>query len=114
MQQIPQSYRSLYVRLLVQYIDAAHGREPKPVWSALPGCAEWKLSAVLTVCRTELKVEVQQQPTVWAKVQAQQVPFRLKEFVVAALWRKLPGAQRLNNFQVLGSVDCPLAHCVGC
>ena len=106
-QQIPQWYKSQYVRHLVYYIDVAHGREPKPAWSALPGCAEWELSTVLAVCRTELKVEVRQQPTVWANVQAQQVPFRLKEFVVAPLWRKLPVAQRLNNFQVLGSVDCP-------
>ena len=75
-QRILQSYRSLYVRILVQYIDAAHWRESKPVWSALPGCAEWNHSTVLTVCRTELKVEVRQRPTVWAKVQAQQVPFR--------------------------------------
>ena len=75
---------------------------------ALPGCTEWKLLAVLTVCRTELTVEVRQPPAMWASVQAPHVPFRLKEFVVTALWRKLPVAQRLNNFQVLGSVDCPL------
>ena len=92
-----QSYRSLYLRLLA-----------KPVWSALPGCAEWKLSAVLSVCRKELKVEVRQPPAVWALVQAQHVPFRLKEFVVAALWSKLPVVQRLRNFQVLDSVDCLL------
>ena len=33
---IPQSYRTLYTRVLLQYIDVAHGREPRPQWSALP------------------------------------------------------------------------------
>ena len=78
------------------------------MWCSLPGCAEWKLSTVLTVCRKELEVEVRQPPAVWANVQAQRVPSRLKEFVVAPLWRKLLVVQRLNNFQLLGSVECPL------
>ena len=53
-------------------------------------------------------MEVRQQLMVWAKLQAEQVPFRLKEFLVTALWRKLLVAQSLNSLQVLSSVDCPL------
>ena len=39
--------------------------------------------------------------SVWETPLAHQVPFELKEFVLISLWRKLPVAQRLAQFQVV-------------
>ena len=89
---IPQSYRPLYARLLLQYIDAAHGRESRPQWSSLPPLREWRLSGVLKVCRRHLPVEARQPEPMWEALLAQAVPFKLREFVIMALWRKLPVA----------------------
>ena len=98
----PPFYRTMYVRMLVSYIDAAHGQDPKPRWNALPPLREWKLSATLTVCRQHIHVEERQPEPVWEALQSQHVPFRLKESVIVARWRKLPVAQRLALALVLG------------
>ena len=96
------SYKALYARLLLQYIDAAHGREPRPVWPKLPGIGDWKLSGVvLKVCRETFHVEEREPEEVWRVLHTQCLPFRLREFVITALWRKLPVAQRLQTFQVI-------------
>ena len=87
---IPQSYRTLYAWLLLQHIDAAHGRELRPPWSALPPLRDWKLPGVLKVCRQHPWVDVRQPEPVWEALLAQANPFKLCEFVVMALWRKLP------------------------
>ena len=79
---ILQSYRTLYARLLLQYIDAAHQREPRPQWSALPPLQEWKVSGFLKVCRQHLRVDRHQPELVWEALLAQAVPFKLREFVV--------------------------------
>ena len=98
---IPQSERALYARLLLQYIDIPHGREPRPQWSVLPPLREWKLSGVLKVCRQHLRVDTRQPESVWEALRGQAAPFTLHEFVVMVLWRKLPVAQRLTQFKVM-------------
>ena len=83
------SYWELYVQLLLPYIDAP----PR----------EWKLSMVLKECRRYISVEERQPESIWMTLHAQHIPFRLKEFIIVALWRKLPVAQRLSHFGVLNS-----------
>ena len=109
---ISQSYRPLYARLLLQHIDAVHGREPRPQWLALPPLREWKLSGVLKLCRQHLRVKARQPAPMWEALVAQAVPFKLCEFVIMALWRKLPVAQRLAQFKVMEGRDCPLCGVV--
>ena len=94
--------------MLLQYIDAAHGREPRPPWSALPPLREWKLLGFLKVCRQHLRVDTHQPAPVWEALLAQAVLFKLCEFVIMVLWRKLPVAQRLAQFKGMEGQDCPL------
>ena len=87
---IPLSYSALYVRSLVSYIDVAHGREPGPKWDVLPSLRQWNLSGVIKVCQQHVHIDTTQPTVVWNTLLSQQVPFKLSELVVTALWRKLP------------------------
>jgi hypothetical protein len=53
-------------------------------------------------------VDTRQPELVWEALLVQAVPFKLREFVVMVLWRKLPIAQRLAQFKVMEGQDCPL------
>ena len=108
----PPSYRAFYVKCLVSYIDAAAGRDPLPVMPRLPGIDVRKLSSVLHARRGQLQAEERQPTEVWAALHSQQVPYKLREFVTAALWCKLPVAQHLQTFGVLNTDLCPLCGVV--
>ena len=75
-----------------------------PVMPKLPGVDEWKLSSVLHACGKLLTAEERQPTEVWTALQSQKVPHKLREFVVAALWRKLLVTQRQQTFGVLMSL----------
>ena len=83
------------------------GGSPTPQWSALPPLWEWKLSSARKVCRQHIQVEKRQPLLVWGTLVAQQVPFKLKEFVLVVLWRKLPVAQCLAPFRVVEVQESP-------
>ena len=58
---------------------------------------------VFKECRRHICVEERHPESVWTTLHTQHIPFWLKEFLIGALWRKLPVAQRLLQFGVLNS-----------
>ena len=78
------------------------------VQDSAPAAARVEAVSVLKVCKQHLRVDTRHPGSIWEALLMQIVPFQLREFVVMALWRKLPVAQRLAQFEVMEGQDCPV------